>query len=126
MDNRLSPEQTDAGIEEALHTFPLAPMPRDITAEVMARIETIPALRPFRLTWNDVMLGVVLSVSIGAFWTSLQFLPPLLVMQIRMLSILLYQDLIVLTRPLAPVLLFGMAALLSALTIPYLSRQLMK
>ena len=35
MDNRL---EQDALIEDALQNYPLAPMPRDITASVMARI----------------------------------------------------------------------------------------
>jgi hypothetical protein len=126
MDKRLNPEQTEAVIEDALHTFPLAPLPRDLTAEVMARIKASPAPRPFRLTWNEIALGIVLALCVGALWTSLQFLPPLLVMQIRMQGILLYQDMVVLTRSLTPVLFFGVAAFLSALTIPYLSRQLMK
>ncbi|MBK9603056.1 MAG: hypothetical protein IPO36_14645 [Anaerolineales bacterium] len=40
MDPRLTPQQQeDALIEDALQTYPLAPMPRDITASVMARIQ---------------------------------------------------------------------------------------
>ncbi len=31
MDNPLIPENRDSLIEDALHSYPLAPMPRDIT-----------------------------------------------------------------------------------------------
>jgi hypothetical protein len=90
----------------------------------MARIKTIPAPRPFRLTWNDLVLAIVFSLCVGALWFSLNHLPPLLVAQIRKESILLYQQILVNMRWLLPVLAFGLAALLAALTIPYLSQDL--
>ena len=68
MDNSLTPEKQNAMIEDALHTYPVMPMPRDITADVMSRIQTIPAPRPFRLTWNDLALGVIL---VSVHWRSL-------------------------------------------------------
>ena len=126
MDNPLTPEKQNAVIEDALHTYPIMPIPRDITADVMSRIQTIPAPRPFRLTWNDLALGIILSICIGAIWFSLYNLPPLVVAQIRKESILLYQHIIVNSRWLIPVFSFGLAGLLSALTIPYLRRELMK
>jgi hypothetical protein len=124
MDNSLTPEKQNAVIEDALHTYPVAPLPRTITADVMARIKTIPAPRPFRLTWNDLVLAIVFSLCVGALWFSLNHLPPLLVAQIRKESILLYQQILVNMRWLLPVLAFGLAALLAALTIPYLSQDL--
>jgi hypothetical protein len=126
MDNPLTPEKQNAVIEDALHTYRVMPMPRDITADVMARIQTSPAPRPFRLTWNDLALGIILSICIGAVWFSVYNLPPLVVAQIRKESILLYQHIIVNSRWLIPVFSFGLAGLLSALTIPYLRRELMK
>jgi hypothetical protein len=126
MDNSLTPEKQNALIEDALHTYPLLPMPRDITANVIARIQTIPAPRPFRLTWNDVLLGSVLMICMAALWFSLQNLPPLVVAQIRKESILLYQQVIVNSRWLVPALSFGLAAFFAALTIPILRRELMK
>ena len=126
MDNSLTPEKQNALIEDALHTYPILPMPRDITANVMARIQTIPAPRPFRLTWNDVLLGSVLMICMAALWFSLQNLPPLVVAQIRKESILLYQQVIVNSRWLVPALSFGLAAFFAALTIPILRRELMK
>ena len=126
MDNSLTPEKENALIEDALRTYPILPMPRDITANVMARIQTIPPPRPFRLTWNDVLLGSVLMICMAALWFSLQNLPPLVVAQIRKESILLYQQVIVNSRWLVPALSFGLAAFFASLTIPILRRELMK
>jgi|SRR5690349_7340470 len=126
MDNSLTPETKNAVIEEALHTYPIAPMPRQVTGDVMARIRTIPAPRPFHFTWNDLVLALILSICMGALWFSLDHLPPLLVAQIRKESILLYQHVLVNIRWLLPVLFFGLAAFLSGLTIPYLRRELLK
>jgi len=126
MDNPLTPEKQNAILEEALHTYPVAQMPRDITADVMRRLQTAPAPRPFRLTWNDLFLSLILAVCIGALWFSVQTLPPLVIAQLRKESILLYQQFLVNARWLIPVLSFGLAAFLAALTIPYLRRELMK
>ena len=60
----------------------LASMPRDITADVMKRIQTVPAPRPFRLTWTDFMLAIILSLCVGAVWFSVDHLPPLVVAQV--------------------------------------------
>jgi hypothetical protein len=126
MDNSLTPEKQNAAIEDALRTYPVMSMPRDITADVLSRIQTVPAPRPFRLTWTDFLLGIVLTLCIGAVWFSLQNLPPLVVAQLRKESILLYQQILVNVRWLVPMLAFGIAGFLSALTIPYLKRELMK
>ena len=126
MDNPLTPDQQNVVIEDALDTYPVAPMPRTVTSNVMARIKTIRAPRPFHLTWNDLVLAFIFSACIGAMWFSINNLPPLVVAQIRKESILLYQYLLVNMRWLIPVLSFGLAAFLSALTIPYLRRELLK
>ncbi len=126
MDNSLTPEQQNSLIEDALHTYPLAPMPRDLTMDVMARIQTVPAPRPFRLAWSDFALALVLSLCVGAIWFSLDHLPPIWVAQLRKESILLYQHLLVNGRWLVPAILFGIAAFLSALTLPYLRQELIK
>jgi hypothetical protein len=126
MDNPLTPAQQNAVIEDALHTYPMAPLPRTVTSEVMARIQAIPAPRPFHFTGNDLVLAIVFSVCIGAMWFSINHLPPLVVAQIRKESILLYQYLLINIRWLIPTLSFGLAAFLSVLTIPYLRRELLK
>jgi hypothetical protein len=126
MDNPFTPEKQNAILEDALHTYPVAQMPRDITMDVMSRIQTVPAPRPFRLTWNDLFVSLVLAICIGALWFSVQNLPPMMVAQIRKESILLYQQILVNARWLIPVLAFGLAGLFAALTIPFLRQELMK
>jgi hypothetical protein len=126
MDSPLTPETQNAILEDALHTYPVMPMPREITRDVISRIQTIPTPRPFRLAWNDVILSVVLAICVGVIWFSLQNLPPLAVAHIRKESILLYQQFLVNARWLIPVFSFLLAGFLAALTIPYLKQELMK
>jgi hypothetical protein len=126
MDHPLTPEKQNALIEVALRTYPSASMPRAITADVMARIKTMPVPRRFSLAWSDLILAIVFSACMGAMWFSINHLPALLIAQIRKESILLYQFVFVNMRWLLPSLFFGLAAFLSALTIPYLRRGLMK
>ena len=126
MDNPLTPEKQNAILEDALQTYPVLQMPRDIALDVMARIQTVPAPRPFRLTWNDFLVSLILAISIGALWFSLQQLPPLVIAHIRKESILLYQQLLVNARWLIPALSFALAAFFAALAIPSLRRELMK
>jgi len=94
MDDRLTPAQKNELIEKALHEMPLAPMPRDITASVMKRIGTVPIPR-FRLTWADFGLSLVIALCILAVWFGLQSLPPLVLLQLRIQGILLWQKIIV-------------------------------
>ncbi len=120
MDNRLT---QDALIEDALKSQPLASMPRSVTADVMARIQT--DTRPNLVTWNDFALSLVLALSIGAVFFAVQSLPPIMLAKLRIQGILLYQDFLVNARWLIPTLFFGAAALLSALTIPSLYKMTM-
>lgn len=126
MDNPLTPETQNSILEDSLHTYPMAPMPRDITAEVMSRIQTVPAPRSFRLSWNDVLLSMVIAICIGVVWFSLQNLPPLAVAHIRKESILLYQQFLLNARWFIPLLSFVLAGFFAALTIPYWKQELMK
>ena len=126
MDNSLTPEQQNIVVEDALHTYPVAEMPRDIAMDVMSRIQTIPTPRPFRLTWSDIVLALVLSLCIGAIWFSVYNLPPIIVAQIRKESILFYQYLLVNARWLVPLVSFGLAGFLAALTLPYFKQELMQ
>jgi hypothetical protein len=122
MDARLTPEQKNAIVEDALKNLPLASMPMDITPSVLARIRR--NARPALITWNDLALSLVIAACIGALFFTVQSLPPILLAKFRIQGILLYQDLLVNVRWLAPTVLFGLAAFFSALTIPYLRRQL--
>ena len=113
MDNRL---EQDALIEDALKNVPLAPMPRDITASVMARIQV--DKRPALVTWNDFAIALVIALSIGAIFITVQSLPPIALAKLRIQGILLYQGFIVNARWLVPAFFFGLAALFAGLSIP--------
>ena len=113
MDNRL---EQDALIEDALKNVPLAPMPRSITFDVMARIQV--AKRPALVTWNDFVIALVIALTIGALLITAQSLPPVALAKLRIQGILLYQDFIVNARWLVPTLLFGLALLFASLSIP--------
>lgn len=115
MDNRL---KQDVLIDDALRSQPLAPMPRSVTADVMARIQK--DARPPLVTWNDFVLSLVIALSIGALFFAGQSLPPIMLAKLRIQVILLYQDFLVNARWLVPTLFFGLAAFLSALTLPTL------
>jgi hypothetical protein len=122
MDHRLTPEEENMLIEDALTNIPLASMPRDITASVMACIQKDE--RPTFVTRNDFVISLVVAICVGAFLFTIQSLPPMMVMEIRKQSILAYQGFLVNIRWLVPSMLFGLAAFFAALTIPYLQRQL--
>lgn len=110
----------NALIEDALKSQSLAPMPRSITADVMAHIQTAEAKRPSIITWSDFALSSVIAACLAALWFAAQNLPPILIAKLGIQSILLYQDFLVNARWFVPVLFFGLAALLAALTIPTL------
>jgi len=114
------PLKQDASIEDALKSQPLASMPRSITADVMARIQTVEAKRPAILTWSDFGLSFVIASCVAALWFTSQHLPPILLAKLRIQGILLYQDFLVNSRWLVPAAMFGLAAFLAAMTIPIL------
>lgn len=122
MDHKL---KQDVLIEDALKSQALAPMPRNITVDVMARIQTTDAKRPAIITWSDLVLGFVLASCLATFWFVSQNLPPILVAKLRIQGILLYQDFLVNARWLVPAAMFGIAALLAAVTIPSLLKMTM-
>ncbi|HUG34745.1 MAG TPA: hypothetical protein VMJ90_08245 [Anaerolineales bacterium] len=120
MDDHL---KQNAPIENALASQPLAQMPRSVTADVLARIQT--EARPSLLTWSDFFLSIVIAACIAASWFAAQNLPPIILAKLRIQSILLYQDFLVNARWLVPSLLFGIAATLAAMTIPSLIQMTM-
>ncbi len=124
MHTRLTPEQENEIIEDALKNYPLAPMPHSITVNVMTRIQKDVRLK--LVTWNDLALSLVIALCVGALFFAGQNLPPILIAKLRIQGILLYQDFLVNFRWLVPAMLFGLAALCSALTIPYLQKELRK
>ena len=121
MDNRLTSQQQDALIEDALHSQPLEPMPRDIAAQVMARIQK--DARPLIFTWKDGLAFLIVEASLMAILFLAQTLPPIVLAKLHIQGILLYQSFIVNTRGLFPFFLFGVAACLSVWMLVY-SRQM--
>ncbi|MFT3892591.1 MAG: hypothetical protein QM730_13220 [Anaerolineales bacterium] len=117
MDNRV---KQDTLIEDALTSQPLAPMPRSITVDVMARIQSAEVKRPTIITWMDFVLSSVIASCLAALWFASQHLPPLFLAKLKIQGILLHQDLIVNARWLVPSAMFGLAAFFAALTIPIL------
>ena len=115
MDNRL---KQDALIEEAFNSQPLAPMPRSITVDVMARIQKDE--RPALITWNDFALSLVIALCVGALFFAAQNLPPIMLAKLRIQGILLYQGFLVNMRWLVPAIFFGLGAFVAALTVPIL------
>ncbi len=121
MDHRLTPEEENARIEDALKNVPLAPMPFDITASVMSRIQKDE--RPALVTRNDLVISLAVVVCMLALFFTVRNLPPIMVMEMRKQSILAYQAYLVNARWLIPALFFGLAAFFAALTIPFLGPQ---
>jgi hypothetical protein len=121
MDHRLTPEE-NALIEDALKDIPLAPMPFDITASVMSRIQKDE--RPSFITRNDLVIALAVVICMLALFFTARNLPPIMIMEIRKQTILAYQAFLVNSRWLVPAMSFGLAAFFAALTLPYLGRQL--
>ena len=94
MDNLLTPDEQDHMIEDALRSYPLAKMPRDVTSLVMSRIGTEPAPR-FQITRTDYLLAIVLALVLCAIMLGIQFLPPIVLLQMRIQGILLWQSILV-------------------------------
>lgn len=117
MDNRL---EQDAFIEDTLKNYPLAPMPRSVTLDVMSRIHV--EKRPALVTWNDFVIALVIALTIGALFITVQSLPPIALAKLRIQGILLYQGFILNARWLVPAMLFGLSALFASFAIPPLLR----
>jgi hypothetical protein len=122
MDKKLNQE---AWMEQALKSQPLAAMPRSVTADVMSRIQTAEAKRPALVTWSDFALSFVIASCIAALWFAVQNLPPILFAKLQIQGILLYQNFLVNARWLMPAVMFGLAAIFAAITIPSLLKMTM-
>ncbi len=106
----------DWEVEEALRTYPLAPVPPALTPAVMTRIRALsPALR-FRLEWLDLALsvfGAAMTVLALSLWQSIS--PPMAA-HLRVQFLLWRQQLSLLAFE--PVLLGSLLmALLALLTV---------
>lgn len=94
MDNLLTPNEPDQIIDDALRSFPMAKMPRDITESVMLQLYSEPAPR-FHLTRTDFILAVVFTLVLGAIILGFQFLPAIVILQLRIQGVLLWQSFLV-------------------------------
>ena len=94
MDHLLTPDEQDHLIEDALRSYPLAQMPKDSTESVMSRIRIEPMPR-FQITRTDYLLSVVLTLVLGAIILGFQFLPQIILLQLKIQGILLWQSFLV-------------------------------
>ena len=94
MDRLLTPDEQDHVIEDALRSYPLAQMPRDITESVMVRLRNEPAPR-FQLTRTDYILAIVLTLVLGGIILGFQSLPQIVLLQLKIQGILLWQSFLV-------------------------------
>ena len=101
MDNLLIPNEQDHLIEDALRSYPLAQMPKDITETVVARIRNQPAPH-FQIARTDYLMAIVLTLALGGIIIGFQFLPPIVLQQLRIQGILLWQSFLVNYRWLLP------------------------
>ena len=122
MDKRLTPEEKNMLVEDALKDYPLASMPRSVSVDVLGRIQK--DVRPALVTWNDFVLSLVIAICIAALFFTLQSMPPIILAKLRIQGIILYQYFLVNARWLVPALLFSLSAIFAAMTIPYLQREL--
>ena len=121
MDDLLTPKEQNLIIEDALQSYPLARMPESITGLVLARIRTEPAPR-FKLTRNDFLLAVALSLVLGAILFGFRSLPPHTLIQIRIQGILLWQSFLVNYRWLVPLTSIMLGASLAGFVLVQLLR----
>ena len=118
MDNRL---EQDALIEDALKTLPESEIPKNITFDVMSRIQK--TQRPQFITWNDFGLSLVIATCVASIWFTILNLPPILLAKMRIQGILLYQDFLVNTRWITPTLFLSLVGTLLVITLLYFQKR---
>ncbi len=117
----LTPNEQENIIEDALRSYPLANMPRDISQTVMSRIGREPAPR-FQITRMDYLLTIVLTLVLGAIILGFQALPPIALLQMRIQGILLWQSFLVNYRWLLPVTSIILGTFLAGIAVHQLLR----
>jgi len=117
----LTPNEQENIIEDALRSYPLANMPRDISQTVMSRIGREPAPR-FQITRMDYLLTIVLTLVLGAIILGFQALPPMALLQMRIQGILLWQSFLVNYRWLLPVTSIILGTFLAGIAVHQLLR----
>jgi hypothetical protein len=121
MDNLLAPNEQNNIIADALGSYPLAQMPKDILDSVMARIRNEPTPR-FQITRTDYLLAVILTLVLGAIILGFQFLPPIALLQMRIQGILLWQSLLVNYRWFLPLISIMLGTFLAGFAFHQLLR----
>lgn len=121
MDSLLTPNEQDHIIEDALRAYPLAKMPKDITESVMARLRNEPTPR-FQITRTDYLLAIVLTLVLGGIMLGFQFLPPIVLLQMRIQGILLWQSILVNYRWFLPLTSIMLGAFLAGFAFHQLLR----
>ena len=114
-------QQQDEQIESALKTYPLVKMPRKINASVMAKIKQKDP-RPHLHTTKEFWLWCVALICIASIFISLQYLPPIALAKLHIQSVLLYQDYLVATRWVTPVLAMLVVAIISTVGLTFFTR----
>lgn len=78
-----------AAVEDALRTYPLAPVPPGLHLATMGRIRALGAVPRFRLTWLDwalsLLAGLLGALVLFVWWS----IPPQAVLEIKLEAILL-------------------------------------
>lgn len=121
MDNFLIPNEQDHLIEDALSSYPLTQLPKDLTKTVMARIRNEPAPR-FQIIRTDYLLTIVLTLALGGVILGFQFLPPIVLQQMRIQGILLWQSFLVNYRWLLPLISIMLGTFLAGIAVYQLLR----
>lgn len=101
MDDRLTPNIKDEMVEDALRTYPVTPLPGDLTSAVMSQIRQTSMPR-FQITLSDLLIASVLTLGLVAAWVGIRFLPPIVFIQLRIQGILFWQSILVNARWLLP------------------------
>lgn len=121
MDDLLTPNEGDQLVEAALRSYPLVKMPKDITESVMARLYIEPAAR-FQITRTDYFLALVLTLVLGGVILGFQFLPPIVILQLRIQGILIWQSFLINYRWLLPLTSIMLGTLLAGFAFYQLLR----
>jgi hypothetical protein len=70
-------------VEDALRTYPLAPVPADLKARVMARVQPGAFLPRFAFPWLETAIGLMFSTLLTIVVTLLMEIPPAAAMRLE-------------------------------------------
>jgi hypothetical protein len=67
-------DRLDTAIEDALRTYPLAPEPRTLASNIMARVRVLTPAPRFRLQWLDYAMSLMAATMAGLMVMGIQIL----------------------------------------------------